>query len=210
MCWGTSIHLQNKRQDGIDIVGDFTIFRPLICTETGASRSQPQSQDFHTDVRWGIYTKNVNGSSISTSLTHPPPPLVLACLSPQISFSPLIIQCLAWHGVETILHTPINTKTCLRKTNAFCFPFWSSFNNVLEPPFPDVWGSAGKQDIHQIDRQNKLQGKQNLNVSPELMVSRLVGRRPRHLHAAAVTLVWSCSSNSQKCPTAKERGMTSG
>ena len=166
---------------------------------------QTGSKDFHTVARWEIYAKNVKGISISSS----PEPLELPSLSPQISFSPLIIQCLAWHGVKTVLHTPINTKTCLRETNAFCSPFWSSFNNVLEPPFPNVWGSAGKQDIHQIDRQNKLQGKQNLNVSPELMVSRLVGSGPRHSHAAAVTLTGPWSSSRKKRP-AEMRRMISG
>lgn len=165
------MHFQNESNDGMHMIYSLYI-----------SEQKVMQRNLLQKCPW---------VAISTPLR----PLDLPGLSPQISFSPLIIQCLAGHRVETMLHTLINTKkTCLQKTNAFCFSFWSSFNNVLEPPFSNVWGSAGKQDIHQIDRQNKLQGKRNLNVSPELMVSRLVGSRPRHSHAAAVTLTWPCSS----------------
>ena len=103
-------------------------------------------------------------------------------LSSQISPSHLIMW-LTWRAFNT--HTHTHNKNCLQKTNAFCLLFRSSFNNVLKLAFSNVWGSAGKQDIHQIDRQNKLQGKENLNVSPKLMVLTLVGSGGRHTAAAA-------------------------
>lgn len=34
-------------------------------------------------------------------------------------------------------------------------------------------GSAAEQDIHHLDRENKLHAEQNFNVSPRLMVSSL-------------------------------------
>lgn len=168
----------------------------------GFCRSLSEWGGSHSEEAKNSTPKEVNGVSACSSQK----PLGLACLSAQITFSPLIIQCVELRGVETLLHAPINTKTCLRKTNAFCFLFWSSFNNVLEPPFSNVWGSAGKQDIHQNDRQNKLQSKQNLNVSPKLMVSRLLGRRPRHSHAAAVKLIRRCSSAHKTAGEKKGRG----
>ncbi len=49
-------------------------------------------------------------------------------------------------------------------------------------------GSANKQDIHHLDRQNKLHTEENLNVSPRLIVSRPAAGEPAlspasvHLH----------------------------
>lgn len=57
--------------------------------------------------------------SISSSLE----PLDLPCLCPQISFSHLIIQGLAWHGVETLLHTPSNTKNLFAENKCLLLPF---------------------------------------------------------------------------------------
>ncbi len=39
-------------------------------------------------------------------------------------------------------------------------------------------GSANKQDIHHVDRQNKLHTEENLNVSPRLIVSRPAAGEP--------------------------------
>lgn len=41
-------------------------------------------------------------------------------------------------------------------------------------------GSVKKQDIHHLDRQNKLHTEENLNVSPRLIVSRPAAGEPAH------------------------------
>lgn len=64
-------------------------------------------------------TKNVPDISISSSLK----PLDLPRHSPQISFSPLIILCLAWRTVKTMLHTPINTKNLFGENKCLLPPF---------------------------------------------------------------------------------------
>lgn len=116
-------------------------------------------------------------------------------LSSQISLSHLIIQWLTWQDFNARTPARARSKNCLRKTDAFRLLFRSSFNNVLKLAFSNVWGSAGKQDIHQIDRQSKLQGKENLNVSPKLMVLTLVGSGARHM---LLLLVWSHRSSIPK------------
>lgn len=60
---------------------------------------------------------------IEISISSPLKPLDLPCLCPQISFSHLIIQCLAWHGVETLLHTPSNTKNLFAENKCLLLPF---------------------------------------------------------------------------------------
>lgn len=109
-------------------------------------------------------------------------------LSSQISLSHLIIQWLTWQDFNAHTRTRAHSKNCLQKTDVFRLLFRSTFNNVLKLAFSNVWGSAGKQDIHQIDRQNKLQGKENLNVSPKLMVLTLVGSGARHMLLLLVLL----------------------
>lgn len=106
--WVTSIHLQEKRADEIDIevvdVNCFFLHNHQVKIATLIQARTP---------------KNDTAISISSVLQ----PLDLLCLSHPIRLSPLIIQCLAWHGVKTMLHTPINTKNLFEENKCLLLPF---------------------------------------------------------------------------------------
>lgn len=110
----TSIYLQEIKWDQIDIF--------VVLQSSRSSTNHIWAYDLNLSVR-KFTQRNVTAISISSLLI----PLYLPCLCPQMSFSPLITQCV-WRGTEW-RHCCTHPLTHTHKKNLF------EENKCFLPPF---------------------------------------------------------------------------